>query len=673
MATAQNSCDKWIWTELVGFDNTSADLGVGSYLDNLGFQPEAICLFVSAADFILKHPSVGKDGVLPIDCCTYAAHSFNEDRKCQSWTQLQVRDLITELHKHGVGAYVSVMTWYTHNRFHDEWVEDHKEVLAWENVGPDVANNINPLKRFKDGSYFEDFFLKQLLDVIHYYGFDGWHAADGWGCAMNNIYDADFSDDMVDQFTKACKITLPEEYSGQYAGPEHDDRDKNKARADWIWRNLRMEWIEFWVERWYSYFKKIATALHSAQKKIMVNSSLTRDPFEAIYRFGIDYKRLVEAGVDGFVVETGAAAQDLVSGDRNRHYDYTSTFMLIRAYVPDTKLIFLNVIQDHCENFDGLRHMPTAIEKEVLALSNLHYYDTKGKLQHSANGMLVCLGDSIEKHEWQWLNDLWELGFSGDTKSTNGPTLVWSDSAIRKQLVDFNATRKWHTQKILHNLTERGAPVQTTVNVNDVDKTSGPLLLINPDTFTKEELRKVFKIINRPVVVIGGASDTLPEPDFYFEDIVESFALCCSVYGVEDLPEITLTGSEEDQLQTDDVMGIVEAHFFINELATRTVSDKFLNACVEVILSASGSVKITEGQEFIKLLAMKQQDGSYRLLLKSDSLYYSKASVNMGKQVVSAKSATRYPFAPITVEDTILKGIAVPNKGAVILNVRLAD
>ncbi len=672
MSASRCSYEKWIWTELVGFDNISPDLGVGKYLDTLEFQPEAICLFVSAADFILKHPEVGKDGALPIDCCTYAAHSFNEDRKCQNWTQVQVRDLITELHRHGVGVYVSVMTWYGHNRFHEEWVEDHKEVLAWENVGHDVSNNINPLKRFKDGTYFEDFFLKQLIDVIHYYGFDGWHAADGWGCAMNNIYDADFSDDIIDQFLTATKISLPAEYSGLYAGPEHDDREANKARADYIWRNLRVEWIEFWVERWYSYFKKITDALHNEDKKVMVNSSLTRDPFEAIYRFGIDYKRLVDAGIDGFVVETGAAAQDLVSGDRNRHYDYTSTFMLIRAYAPDTKLIFLNVIQDHCENFDGLRHMPTAIEKEVLALSNLHYYDRNGKLQRSADGMLVCLGDSIEKHEWKWLHDLWELGFSGETKSANGPTLVWSDSALRKQLDDFNATRKWHTQKILHNLTQRGVPIQTTVNVKDVDKITGPLLLINPNTFTKEELRKVFKIKNRPIIVIGGKSSSLPDPDYYFEDAVRPTSLSCYVYGDYDLYEYEIIEGYEDEL-TMDVYNIVEAHFFINELATRTVSDAFLEACVAAILNISGSIKITEGQDCIKLLAMEQQNGNYRLLLKSDSHYYSKASIDMGKQVLSAKSVTRYPFAPITIEDTMLKNIAVPNKGAVILNVKLTE
>ncbi|MHB9036625.1 MAG: hypothetical protein ACYC64_08150 [Armatimonadota bacterium] len=668
MSAAQHSYEKWIWVELVGFDNGKCDFGVDNYIDALGFKPNAICLFVSSPDFILLHPDIGKNGVLPIDCCMYAAHSFNEERKRQDWTQERVRGLINELHRHGVGVYVSTMTWFTHNRFHEEWLNTHQEMIAWENVGPEPSNNMNPLKRLKDGAYFEDFFLKQLLDVIHYYGFDGWHAADGWGPAMNNIYDADFSDDMVDQFTQARDITLPP----QYAGANQEDRAFLKARADWIWRHKRIDWIEFYVERWHSFYKIIADALHREQKSVIVNSALTRDPFEAIYRFGIDYKKLAEAGVDGIVVETGAAAQDLVSGDRNRHYDYTATLMLMKAYVPETKLIFLHVIRDHCENFDGLHHMPTAIEKEVLSLSNIYCYDSAENLKNCADGLMACLGDSILPEEWKWLHGIWKIGFSGDTKSVDGPTLVWSDNALRNQLDDFITTRRWHTQKLLFNLMERGAPVQAVANVNNLHNVNGPILLINPNTFSDEEIELIFSLKNRPIIVVGAKSDALPRPDFQFEDTAHTYPLSCCVYGANDLPDVTISDNTEDKLPSD-VMDIVEAHFFTIELDVRSVSDEFLNACAAVISSAASSVRITDGAGYVKAMMAEQRNGTHRLILKSDSYHYCKATIELGRKIESAKTITSFPYAPIDFQGSELRNVTIPNKGAVIVDVKFAE
>jgi len=664
--------EKWIWTELVGFDNTRSDMGAGSYLDALGFQPRTICLFVSSPDFILQHPKPGGGDVLPIDCCVYAAYTLNEERKRQEWTREQVRTLIGALHARGVAVYVSAMTWYTNNRFHEEWLDTHKEMIAWENIGPQNGNNLSPLKRLKDGSYFEDFFLRQLLDVIHYYGFDGWHAADGWGPAMHPIFVADFSDDMIEQFTRWSGAALPEQFREPCAGPDHDDREACKARADWIWRNKRAEWIEFWTQRWHSFFKKIADALRKEGKSIMVNSAMTRDPFEAMYRFGVDYGRLMDAGVDGFVVETGAAAQDLVSGDRIRHYDYNATMMLMRAYLPTAKLVILHVVQDHCENFDGLRHMPTAIEKEVLSLANLRYYDKDGKLRRTTDGLMVCLGDSLLPEEWKWLHGVWELGFSGSVTKTDGPTVVWSDGALKRQIADFSATRRWPIQRVLFNLLQKGAPVQTVARIDDLDKVDGPLLVINPVTLTDEEIARVFGRKNRPIIVIGGESANLPAPDFHFSDTAQPYPLHCYVYGAGEMPEVEIAAEVQDDLP-EDVMGIVETHFFVNELAARGVSDEFLSACAAVISSAASCIRVSEGAEHVKALAMELEDGTCRLLLKSDSHFYCKATVDIGRQVKSARSATSFPFAPIVFDGSELKSILVPNKGAVIVDVKPAE
>ena len=50
--------EAWIWAELLAFDNTRADQGVGAYLECLGFTPKGISLMASASDFVMLHESL---------------------------------------------------------------------------------------------------------------------------------------------------------------------------------------------------------------------------------------------------------------------------------------------------------------------------------------------------------------------------------------------------------------------------------------------------------------------------------------------------------------------------------------------------------------------------------------------------------------------------------------
>jgi hypothetical protein len=43
--------ERWIWTELIAFDNERPDLGVGEYIDKAGFVPTAVCLLIGSPDF----------------------------------------------------------------------------------------------------------------------------------------------------------------------------------------------------------------------------------------------------------------------------------------------------------------------------------------------------------------------------------------------------------------------------------------------------------------------------------------------------------------------------------------------------------------------------------------------------------------------------------------------
>ncbi|MHB1458768.1 MAG: hypothetical protein ACYC0V_17805, partial [Armatimonadota bacterium] len=201
--------ERWIWIELIGFDNAQSDFGVSEYLNNIGFIPNAVSLFITSPDFVHMHSGIEVEVIFPPDYCSYNGHSYNADRERQVWTNHQLKALVAQLHKHGIEVYFSVFTFFLEKFFErkdrEEWVSDHKELLERFKSGQ-INCAINALKRLKDGSYYEDFFIPRLVTVVDDYGFDGWHAADGWGPLRLPVYECDYSDDMIKQFTEAKAV-----------------------------------------------------------------------------------------------------------------------------------------------------------------------------------------------------------------------------------------------------------------------------------------------------------------------------------------------------------------------------------------------------------------------------------------------------------------------------------
>jgi hypothetical protein len=157
---------KWCWIELTGFDNQKSGFGVKEYIDNAGFVPGLVSLLLSSADFVNQHDTAVKDKTFPPDICSYGGRPpCGEGKTQQSWTKQELKKLIAELQKHGVKVYFAVFDIFLDNTFHQEWVNQHREVLATLRNG-DQMSSINPLARFKDGTYYEDFFAQKINEVI---------------------------------------------------------------------------------------------------------------------------------------------------------------------------------------------------------------------------------------------------------------------------------------------------------------------------------------------------------------------------------------------------------------------------------------------------------------------------------------------------------------------------
>jgi hypothetical protein len=454
--------ETWLWVDLIGFDNESPDYGVKAYLDNAELVPDAVSLLIFNPDFVHAHDGMAEDRAFPYDYCSYGGHPSGYLRQRQDWTRFQLRGLVRELQGHGLAVYFSVFDIF----LTDEWIGQHPELLHVTKSGQRI-HSICPWKRFRDGTYYGDFFARKVGDVLADYGFDGFHQPDGYSHPRLPLYEGDYSDDIIDQFVTATGLALP----GDLAARCDDDAEVVGRRAAWIWRHARREWIGFYADLVQMFCRKVAGAVHARGKLVILNNALTRDPFQALYRYGVDYKRLAEAGADGFIVESvapGVALGAEAGMEANPHHDYLAMLLLMKSYLPDLALRCLNSAHDINEQWDVLRHGPTVLEREIYCNANLFRWQSDGRLERCSAGRMVCLADGLLRYEWQWLKEWWDRAYAAIPRRLLGATLVWSDRTMQPQLEEYITTRRWTTHKLLYELMGRNAPVHATADVADL-------------------------------------------------------------------------------------------------------------------------------------------------------------------------------------------------------------
>ena len=147
---------------LLGFEKNDADKGVGRFLDTTGYKPDAITGLLCHPDFFNQHRGMTEEYILPPDNCAYYGAPRNLERERQEWTNYDLRELVSGLHKEGIEFYAGVFGSYMNNAYHREWINDYPELFR-----PGLKNGNNreklfALKRFKDGSYYEDFFVDKV-------------------------------------------------------------------------------------------------------------------------------------------------------------------------------------------------------------------------------------------------------------------------------------------------------------------------------------------------------------------------------------------------------------------------------------------------------------------------------------------------------------------------------
>ncbi|MCC7493180.1 MAG: hypothetical protein IT204_12560 [Fimbriimonadaceae bacterium] len=661
--------ERWIWTELIGFDATGADAGVGEYLAAAGFTPDAVCLLLTSPDFVLSHVDRAEEFALAPDYCSRDGHEFGRQRQRQVWTNRGLQQLVRELQARGVQVYLTVFTAHYRDQFHHEWISDHLEVRAvYADCGP--AHCLCALARLADGSYFEDYWVAQLRRVLDYYGFDGWHGADGWGPLGGPLWRVSLSDDLLGQFRDWLLARGDAAVEPELQAVCGDVQPAVAARGRWLWQHRRSDWIAFWSDRWTQFWQKVLTALHSDGKRAVINSSWGRAPVESLYRYGVDYRRIAAAGVDGIVVETAAAGLWLERECQRESlpFDFISGLLLIRADVPQTKLIFLHNVHDICEQWDALRHTPALLERDIDSLANQFLVTPDGP-RPAADGLLVCLGDGLLPREWAWLRERWEQSFGPLPTAVDGVTLLWSDAAREAEPAAFTASRLPLAHRLLFELQTLGAPVHSAVRSEHLDAHAGPLLVLHGDLLPAAE-RAAVLARTAPLLVLGRDLRAWPPAALTIRDTMPVEPLECRVYGAQPPAPAALPATPSGDHWLADLLSIHDDWYYWTHLQQRLPSPSFLTAVASLLQHLAAGPRASTCGDDVTLLTQRQADGWQRLAIRSKRDWYVQPTIDYGAPIAELRVVTEFPLVRVRPQGSQFT-VRIPPQGVVVVAVRV--
>lgn len=663
-------CERWMWIELIGFDNQRPDYNVAEFLDNAGFIPEGLAILFASADFVHTHQGLEREVVFPADYCSYAGKPYNVERERQAWTNHQLKGLVDELRARGIKVFFTLFNLYTSvidgKLYRSPWCASHPELMEFTRDGQS-AQCLNPLKRFSDGSWYEDCLVEQLLAVSRDYGFDGVHAADGYSSPRLPIWMADYSDDMTEQFVAMMGVELPAEILPQRGADATPARVRD--RADYIWRNLRGQWCEFYARRFEGLYRKVCGAMHGIGGQVVLNNAWTRDPFEAYDRYGIDYRRLAKAGVDRLILETVGAgvsigAESGFRADLRHELDFMLGFT--KACVPEMPLLCLNATGDTTENWDVLNHAPPVSEREIITLGSMFVQGEQG-LKRASDGPLVCLADGINRWQWQWLRENWQAAYGRVPGKVIGASVVWSEAALGAEIEDYPARRIVSRQRIAGALQKLGAPLQVVARPEHLSASRGCIVVPRPELLAGEELRQVLEYPHGPVMMIGRQGAELPAADLCFAEGQGADQLACRVYHAgRDLHAPCIEPREQSELPAE----MPDPPSYLHELYYRPVSEEFLAACAELLVELADAPRIVGDAPDLRVLAYETRDGRMRLLVGNEAHWYVVGQIDVRREVTRVEIASHFPGKPIPVDGTVIE-VRVPPRGMVALDVEL--
>ena len=541
--------EQWYWIELIGFDKNKEDFGVNEFLSRNSGKVYGVSLLLYNGDFVNLHESIDKEEEIDLSCCSYAGHRYNEEREIQRWTNYNLRDLVVEFHKHGVKVIFAVFNSFTYYNYIEKKVltgkfaQQHPELHEFCSKNHSAWAGYNMLKRFKDGSYFDEYFTQKCVEVMNDYGFDGMHVADGLSSGRCAIQRGDFSDDMVEQFVERCNICLPKEISGKC----DDSKTLSHKRYKYILKNFRYEFTKFWADRFGEFFQKMHKAFSANGKFMIFNNTWTCDPFEALFRYGIDYKKLDGSSTYAMMMEDVGVSIGLLPvredwdqapvTDQVRKYyflDYVDVNLNLNCYMPELKILNMTTLKDTEEQWNLIDNSPNDFKRGFAKRNNLSFYND-GEYKKCCSGPIYCLSDGIPKDKWDYIHHNDEIAWVENINDVYGALVVHNDN-IYKELELYIKTRRMTSSEVEKTLIKKKFPVSSMCLASDVPNLNHPIIISNLDTVEEDNLKYFEEFTNAPMLVFAYDKALKRQASFKVECV--GSGLKCYFYNVKDQKDV---------------------------------------------------------------------------------------------------------------------------------------
>ena len=659
----ENIGDKYlIWTSLSGFDHDKPDSGVENYIKRIGFMPGGFCALVLQVDFVHQYRGLENEYTLPLDVCGYRGDivcgyrgDINKlgpmDETCLSWTNYDLLKLVKNLRERDIPLYISVMGWYRNDLYHKEWLSEHREILLHTKNG---IGGLNALKRFNNGSLYEDFFINKLCKVLSDYDIEGIHLSDEFCPLPVTLDKGDYSCDMVKQFLAYSGLNLPDEINRNLTSDASEDKS---LRGNWIWRNEPENWIYFYRWRWTQFFRKLCSKLHSIGKKVSTLGMYVSDPLQSLYCYGLDIREIAKAGVDFFtpnIVPTGLYMNRI---DRPPLFHNCMTIAPLTKVFSGVELLSLLGVRDDGEGWNIIHHAQNQLERDIYTLLTYQMYTEKG-LSRCIDGLFITLGERIERNDWEWINACVCTAFSLDAIESLSPAVYWSDAAHYNMLPEYIATRRWSTHKFLYEMQQNGVFCSAVIRRDQLEECKTPIFVPNFDLIPEDEKVSLLKYSGGPLLCVTpddfNISSLGTNAAICFKDYASKYPMKAFLLGAEKFADTSayeiLLKEEDNTLDMKEDHALLDIpHTIDSDLPFCKTSVGFIKACAALLNVADRTYNPFTCN--VPFAVYRTGDRRYRLFIYNRyDLKYDYAIVTANRRVEDAKIISSFRVQIIYVD-----------------------
>lgn len=669
----------WHWIELIGFDNTQEDYGVSDFLSRLKEPPEGVSLLFSHIDFLNTFTRVEDDYPLRPCDCSYSGHLYSPERKRQQWTSMQLKGLIQTLQQAGVKVIFAFFNFPSYSddagkRVVTEFCADHPELCTMSWDGKQYVGSVNVLKRLNTGEFYEDYLIEKIKAVLDGYGFDGVQIADGISCSRTTVQNGDFSDDMMQQFS----VWLAENGKEipQILSAAEGNVDAFIQRRKYVFDNMMYDFLLFTNQRWKQFYDKFYEKIDPKQYVLFVNSFWTREPFEAFYRYGIDYRSAYREGVYALMIEeVSTTVPSFSKASRGGfylpleesqfvHYEFYLMQMLLKAYMPQFKQVPLMPVGDTMEDWNAVHDMQNELKRAIYRRNNSRVY-ADGQWLPCAEAPFYCLSDAIPAHDWAKLADFDSKKVLEDLCCPLGYALYYPKDNIFGETKRYIQTRDYGFVKLANTLLANGAYIASVASGNDLTGLGCPVLALFPEYYEEAE-RSMLLSLDTPVVFV---SREKAWGDVLYKGQVIVSARNISVGNVEQTVNAMKQheGIHMCEAGSEDAQGGI----WTMPLRYNEWNKEFLQALTQLLNDQLDIPKLLPDKEYkYKLTSFALKDGRIIVLVSNDEYCNVNARVKFGRKIVSARAITRYEgYKTWFTGDTLQ--VAVPMRTMEMMEVRL--